>query len=117
MIPHIRLGTLMLCSVAALQAQTFSGPRSGPAPALDATAPGGGLSVGTFPGITERQMFYYQQVFNIDFQMVDLAVTNARTELISASLKVPRDDAAIAAAVTKLAGADAAAAAKKAESL
>ena len=53
-----------------------------------------------FPGITEAQLFYYQQALNLDFQMVDLAVTNARTRADGAPRSpIPRDDAAIAAAV------------------
>jgi hypothetical protein len=105
---------LIVSSSGLLVAQSFRGPRSGPAPALNATPPGG-LQVGTFPGITEAQMFFYQQALNLDFQMVELAVTNARSELARASLTIPRDDAAIAAAVAKLAAADLAAALKKAE--
>jgi len=71
--------------------------------------------VGTFPGITEKQLFFYQQALNLDFQMVDLAVANARRDLAIASLSLPRNDAAITAAAAKLAAADLAAAMKKAE--
>ena len=101
-------------SVASLSAQTQLPPKAGPTPALDA-APAGGLPVGTFPGITEAQMFYYQQALNHDFQMVDLAVTTARTELARASLAEPRNDRDVAAAVDTLAAAELAAANRKAD--
>lgn len=101
-------------SVAALGAQTQLPPKAGPTPALDATPPGG-MPVGTFPGITEAQMFYYQQALNLDFQMVDLAVTTARTELARAALAEPRDGRAITAAVNTLAAAELAAANRKAD--
>ncbi len=101
-------------SLTVAQAQPFRGPKSGPVPALDA-APPGGLNIGTFPGITEGQMFFYQQALNHDFQMVELAVTNARTALTAAALTMPRDDARLAAAAVKLAAAEDAAALKKAE--
>jgi hypothetical protein len=101
-------------SVASLSAQTQLPPKAGPTPALDA-APPGGMPVGTFPGITEAQMFYYQQALNHDFQMVDLAVTTARTELARASLADPRNDLAIAAAVNTLVAAELAAANRKAD--
>src|SRR5436190_20706197 len=106
---RIALIALIVTGSGLLFAQTFRGPRSGPPPALNATPPGG-LTVGTFPGITEAQMFFYQQALNLDFQMVELAVTNARSELARVSLTMPRSDAAIAAAVAKLAAADLAAA-------
>src|SRR5207249_1448398 len=109
---RIALMALTAGSSGLLSAQTFRGPRSGPAPALNATPPGG-LNVGTFPGITEAQMFFYQQALNLDFQMVELAVTNARSELARVSLSIPRDDAAIAAAAARLADADRTAALKK----
>jgi len=51
-------------------------------------------------------MFFYQQALNLDFQMVELAVTDGRSELTRACLSIPRDDAAIAAAAAKLAAAD-----------
>lgn len=101
-------------SVASPSAQTQLPAKAGPTPALDATPPGG-MPVGTFPGITEAQMFYYQQVLNHDFQMVDLAVTAARTELARASLAEPRNDPDIAAAVNKLVAAELAAANLKAD--
>ena len=101
-------------TVASLSAQTQLPPKAGPTPALDATPPGG-MPVGTFPGITEAQIFYYQQALNHDFQMVDLAVTIARTELAAASLADPRNDAGIAAAVNKVVAAELAAADRKAE--
>src|SRR6187402_1886155 len=101
-------------SVASLSAQTQLPPKAGPTPALDATPPGG-MPVGTFPGITEAQMFYYQQALNHDFQMVDLAVTTARAELARASLAEPRNDPGIAAAVNKLVAAELAAANRKAD--
>ena len=111
---RVTLVVLLVSAGGLLLAQSFRGQRSGPAPALNATPPGG-LNVGIFPGITEAQLFFYQQALNLDFQMVELAVTNARSELTRASLASPRDDAAVAAAVTKLAAADLAAALKKAE--
>lgn len=97
-------------------AQTPLPPKAGPTPALDA-APPGGLPIGTFPGITEAQMFYYQQALNLDFQMVDLAVTNARVELVRASLAEPRNNAGITAAADKLIAAETAAATRRAEGL
>ena len=100
---------VVAASVASLYAQTQLPPKAGPTPALDATPPGG-MPVGTFPGITEAQMFYYQQALNHDFQMVDLAVTTARAELARASLAEPRNDPGIAAAVNKLVAAELAAA-------
>ena len=111
-----RLAALALAAaaLAPLAAQTQLPPKAGPTPALDATPPGG-MPVGTFPGITEAQMFYYQQALNHDFQMVDLAVTTARTEVARASLAEPRNDAGIAAAVDRLIAAELAAANRKAE--
>jgi hypothetical protein len=105
---------VVAASVASLYAQTQLPPKAGPTPALDATPPGG-MPVGTFPGITEAQMFYYQQALNHDFQMVDLAVTTARAELARASLAEPRNDPGIAAAVNKLVAAELAAANRKAD--
>ena len=105
---------LIGASVASLAAQTQLPPKAGPTPALDATPPGG-MPVGTFPGITEAQMFYYQQALNHDFQRVDLAVTTARTELARASLAEPRNDPAITAAVNTLVAAELAAAKRKAD--
>ena len=113
---RVRRGALIALIVSGsglLVAQSFRGPRSGPAPALNATPPGG-LNVGIFPGITEAQIFFYQQALNLDFQMVELAVTNARAALTRASLATPRDDAAIAAAVATLADAELSCATRKA---
>jgi hypothetical protein len=101
-------------SVTSLSAQTPLPPKAGPTPALDA-APPGGMPVGTFPGISEAQMFYYQQALNHDFQMVDLAVATARSELARASLADPGDESGIAAAVDALAAAELAAANRKAD--
>jgi hypothetical protein len=50
-------------SVASLSAQTQLPPKASPTPALDGTPPGG-MPVGTFPGITEAQMFYCQQALS-----------------------------------------------------
>lgn len=62
-------------------------------------------------------MYRFSKELNLDFLIPILAVTNARSALAAASLKVPRNDATIASAAAAVAAADLALAQAKASAL